>query len=122
MQGALLMRMQLPLGPYGRPMPRALWWSYGGGRLVSEVPLCESLPEETWILFWVRRRLLNLLPFLAWNLGIQANPPSVSSWAHVPVCAIQGYLAHQKMPPTRTLHQAYAKGPMVVCVWGVGFL
>jgi hypothetical protein len=25
---------------YSRPMPRALWWSWGGGRfLVSEVPL-----------------------------------------------------------------------------------
>ena len=30
-----------PLGPYGRTMPRALWWSLGrgGGILMSEVPL-----------------------------------------------------------------------------------
>ena len=29
-----------PLGPYGRTMPRAPWWSLGGGRfLLSEVPL-----------------------------------------------------------------------------------
>ena len=35
-----LIRNRLSLGPYSRPMPRALWWSYGGGRfLMSEVPL-----------------------------------------------------------------------------------
>ena len=29
-----------PLGPYRWAMPRALWWSWGGGRfLMSEVPL-----------------------------------------------------------------------------------
>ena len=29
-----------PLGPYGRTMPRALQWSYGGALfLMSEVPL-----------------------------------------------------------------------------------
>ena len=29
-----------PLGPYSRVMPRAIWWSYGGGLfLMSEVPL-----------------------------------------------------------------------------------
>ena len=29
-----------PLGPYSRPMPRTLWWSYGGMRfLVSQSPL-----------------------------------------------------------------------------------
>ena len=31
---------RLPLGPYCRPIPRALWCSYRGGLfLVSEVPL-----------------------------------------------------------------------------------
>jgi hypothetical protein len=35
-----LMRKRLPPGPYSRHMPRALWWSQGGGRfLMSEVPL-----------------------------------------------------------------------------------
>jgi hypothetical protein len=28
-----------PLGPYSRPMPRVLWWSWGGGHfLMREVP------------------------------------------------------------------------------------
>ena len=28
------------LGPHSRPVPRAIWWPYGGGVfLVSEVPL-----------------------------------------------------------------------------------
>ena len=28
--------------------------------------------------------------------------------------SVQGYLAHEKHPSRRTLHQPYAKGPMVV--------
>ena len=27
---------------------------------------------------------------------------------------VQGHLAHKKVPPPRTLHQAYAQGPVVV--------
>ena len=40
-RGPSLIRNSAPLGPYIRPMPRALWWPWGGGRLflVSEVPL-----------------------------------------------------------------------------------
>ena len=39
-RGTSPIRKRLPLGPYSRHMPRALWWSYGGGRfLMSEVPL-----------------------------------------------------------------------------------
>ena len=39
-RGTSLIRNSAPLGPYSRTMPRALWWSYGGGRfLMSEVPL-----------------------------------------------------------------------------------
>jgi len=35
-----LIRKRTPLGPYRRPVPRALWWSWGGWRfLMSEVPL-----------------------------------------------------------------------------------
>jgi len=30
-RGTLLIRKRLSLGPYSRPMPRALWWSWGGG-------------------------------------------------------------------------------------------
>jgi len=34
------MRKRLPVGPYGRPVPRALWQFLGGGLfLMSEVPL-----------------------------------------------------------------------------------
>jgi len=29
--GTSLIRNRLPLGPYSRPLPRALWWSRGGG-------------------------------------------------------------------------------------------
>jgi len=39
-RGTSLIRNSTPLGPYGRPMPRALWRSWGGERfLMSEVPL-----------------------------------------------------------------------------------
>jgi hypothetical protein len=35
-----LIRNSLLLGPYSKPMPRALCWSYGGCEfLISEVPL-----------------------------------------------------------------------------------
>jgi len=29
--GTSLIRKRLLLGPYSRPVPRALWWSWGGG-------------------------------------------------------------------------------------------
>ena len=33
------------LGPYGRTLSRALWWSWGGGLfLMSEVPLYTGIP------------------------------------------------------------------------------
>jgi len=39
-RGTSLIKNSHPLGPYSRPMPRALWWSQGGMRfVVSEVPL-----------------------------------------------------------------------------------
>ena len=39
-RGTSLIINCLPLGPYSRPMPRALEWSQGGGGvLMSEVPL-----------------------------------------------------------------------------------
>ena len=38
-RGASLIRNRPPLGPYSRPMPRALCWSWGGWLfLMSEVP------------------------------------------------------------------------------------
>ena len=40
LQGYLAHKNSVPLGPYSRTMPRALWWSYGGGLfLMSEDPL-----------------------------------------------------------------------------------
>ena len=39
-RGTSLIRKRAPLGHYSRTMPRALWWSQGGGRfLMSEVPM-----------------------------------------------------------------------------------
>ena len=39
-QGYLTSRKRSPLGPYSRTTPRALWWTWGGGRfLMGEVPL-----------------------------------------------------------------------------------
>ena len=36
-----------PLGPYSRPMPRALWWTQGGGAFIMmEVPFSEVHREE----------------------------------------------------------------------------
>ena len=38
-KGTSLFKKRIPLGPCSRPMPRALWWSYGGGHFsLSEVP------------------------------------------------------------------------------------
>ena len=46
-RGSLLIRKRPPLGPYGRLMPRALWWSVGEGEvLMSEVPL-HSFPPSS---------------------------------------------------------------------------
>jgi len=39
-RGTSLIRKRVLLGPYRRPTPGALWWSWGGGRFfMSEVPL-----------------------------------------------------------------------------------
>ena len=39
-RGTSLIRNRLPVEPYSRAMPRALWWSHGGGRFfMSEVLL-----------------------------------------------------------------------------------
>ena len=39
-RGASLIKSSAPLGAHSKDMPRALWWSLGGGLfLVSEVPL-----------------------------------------------------------------------------------
>ena len=44
LQGYLAHQKPRPLGPYSRTMPRALWYSYGGGRfLMSEVNLYRHL-------------------------------------------------------------------------------
>ena len=79
-RGTLLTRKRTTLGPYSRPMPRALWWSKGGGGrfLMSEVPLY-SRPMLTC------KALTCVRGFL-----------------------VQGYLAHKKQPCSRTLHKAHA--------------
>jgi len=42
-------RHSAPLGPYIRTMPRAQWWSLGGGQfLMSEVPLYCSRQARRW--------------------------------------------------------------------------
>ena len=44
--GTSLMRNTPLLGPYSRTTPRVLWWSLGGGVfLMSEVPLCPTMPR-----------------------------------------------------------------------------
>ena len=46
-RGTSLIRKRLLLGASSMPMPRALWWSYGGGHLaVSEVPMYGSWAVE----------------------------------------------------------------------------
>ena len=72
--GTSLIRKTLSLGPYGRDMPRALWWPYGGGLfLMSEVPL-----------YQVR----GVVPAGgAFAEAVRSVPP------------LQGCLAHKKCPP-----------------------
>ena len=39
-RGTSLLRNCFPLGPYSRPIPKVLWWSWGGGAfLMREVTL-----------------------------------------------------------------------------------
>jgi len=46
-RGTSLISNRPHLGPYGRPMPRALWWSSGARRShMSEVPLCPIQVES----------------------------------------------------------------------------
>ena len=46
-RGTSLVRNSAPLAPYSRTMPRALWWSQGGGLfLMSEVP-SRDCPDST---------------------------------------------------------------------------
>ena len=48
-RGTSLIENITPLGPYSRAMPRALWWSWGGGLfLISEVPLY-GLKTHVWV-------------------------------------------------------------------------
>jgi hypothetical protein len=46
-RGTSIIRYFLLLGPYIRPMPMALWWSYGGGQFfMSDVPLHPRFFDE----------------------------------------------------------------------------
>ena len=62
-RGTSLIRSSVPLGPYSRPMPRALWCSYGGGAgsyereegvrrwdtpLSSEYGTCKTVKARFW--------------------------------------------------------------------------
>ena len=48
-RGTSLIRNRAPLESYSRTLPRALWWSYEGGRLfVSEVPLYGDTERRNW--------------------------------------------------------------------------
>jgi len=57
-RGTSLIRKSAPLGPYSRSIPRALWWSWGGGGgLLSEVPLhgaCMRVKARFWP--WLSRK------------------------------------------------------------------
>jgi len=45
-RGTSLIRNIAPLGPFSRNMPRAIWWSQGGGLfLMREVPLYRGSPS-----------------------------------------------------------------------------
>ena len=49
-RGTSLMRNSLPLGPYSRPVPRNLWWSWEGGLFrVSEVTLKVGRPLQGYL-------------------------------------------------------------------------
>ena len=56
-RGTSLIRNSAPLGPYGRNMPKALWWSWGDWMfLMSEAPLytqglATPLPSEEGTVF-----------------------------------------------------------------------
>ena len=42
-RGTSPIQKRLPVGPYSRAIPKALWWSEGGrGVLMSEVPLYDT--------------------------------------------------------------------------------
>ena len=74
-RGTSLIRDSPLLGPYSRPMPRAPWWSQGGGQfLASKLPLYS--PEGLFV----------------------GNPrrEALGSANAMPGLDEQGYLAHSK--------------------------
>jgi len=48
------------------------------------------------------------------TLGVLTPRALQEASATDPTTSLQGYLAHKKQPPFRTIQQAYAYGPMVV--------
>jgi len=51
-RGTSIIRNSLPLGPYGRPMPRPMVILGGGGGLMSEVPLYSNARSPTPLVRW----------------------------------------------------------------------
>jgi hypothetical protein len=80
-----------PLGTFRRPVPSALWWSWGGGRFLMSQELLGFEHRHTHIALW--------------PCGRAPDERSIT---------LQGYLAHKKVQPPRTLEKAYAYGPVPI--------
>ena len=93
-RGTTLIRNNLPLGPYSRTMPLALWKPYGGGGcfLRARYPCTSCLSRVTLLSHLTARRSL-------WVFTL--------SLVHTPK-KMQGYLNDEKTHPPRTQPWAYA--------------
>ena len=101
-RGTLPFRNNAPLRTYSTTMPRALWNPGMGLFRVSEVPRCEGSQQK---------------PAAGGNGNVYENAKhdSYSPGREIGrnLRALQGYLAHKKQPPRRTLHSHHVWGPMV---------
>ena len=66
------------------------------------------------VLRWFRRRVRDHVQHLPAEEMLPRYPSSGQGVMFDPQLVPQGYLAHEKQPPRRTLLEAYAHSPMMV--------
>ena len=59
LQGYLAHKKHPPVGPYSSPLPRALWWSYGGGGVLMP---CTNTEGKMARPSWIFRQLVHQFP------------------------------------------------------------
>ena len=95
--------MNAPLGPYSRPMPRALWWSQAGVVLMSEVPLwgVGAYPRKQ-MLTRTNEDMSGCHALFTWHSGLSVWGPG--SWCDH--CVTTGVHRRPLGPYSRTMPRA----------------